>query len=77
MAHVESVPMLVNLCQYCDGLAVVRWRAYHAYTFDMEFILYEMFDAVPTGLYRVFFCGHNLMRGVDMEEHERAIGGLD
>jgi len=68
MAHVVHVPMLVDLCRTADGLAVVRWRRYHAYVFDMEFILYEMFDAVETGLYRVFFCGHNLMRGFDADE---------
>jgi len=56
MAHVFRLPMLVMICRTADGLALQRWRQYHAYVFNMEFILYECYDFEQPGVYLAFLC---------------------
>jgi hypothetical protein len=55
MAHVAHTAMLVTICRASDGLALMRWQQYHAYVFDMEFVLYECFDFEQPGVYIAFF----------------------
>ena len=55
MAHVESLPMVVFIVRSLAGGGIERRRVYHAYVFDMEFILYECYDFEEPGAYVVFF----------------------
>ena len=55
MAHVESLPMMVFIVRSIAGGGIERRRVYHAFVFDMEFILYEGYSFEEHGAYVVFF----------------------